>query len=165
MIYSLRIKLLSNFTVKKLKKVLNDFEKQAAFYSANNKLVSEANVGWHIIHSCLVITSVSKAIMNSDPALYKKKFSWKAFLVLLFNTFPRGKANAPSFTHPTEELTKEVILQHIEQARKTAELLLTTNKKKYFTHPIFGDLQIPMARRFLYVHSCHHEKIIKEILQ
>lgn len=151
--------------MKKLIKVLNDFEKQASFYSANNTLVSAANVGWHIMHSCLVITSVSKAIMNSDPAGYKKKFSWKATLYFLLNSFPRGKAKAPSFTHPAEELSMEVVLQQIEQARKTAEMLLTTNKKKYFTHPIFGDLQLPVAIKFLYIHSYHHEKIIKEILQ
>jgi len=46
-----------------------------------------------------------------------------------------------------------------------AELLLTANKNKYFTHPIFGDLRVPTAIKFLYVHSYHHEKIIRDILQ
>jgi len=42
---------------------------------------------------------------------------------------------------------------------------LTANKKQYFTHPIFGDLQLPSAIRFLYVHSYHHEKIIRDIVE
>ena len=151
--------------MKKLLQVLNDFEKQAPLYLKNNKMVSEANVGWHIMHSCLVITSISEAIMKSDPALYKMKFSWKAFLVLLFNKIPRGKAKAPSFTHPANEVSLDLILQHIADARKSAELLLTTNKNKYFTHPIFGDLRLPVAIKFLYVHTNHHEKIIKDILK
>ena len=151
--------------MKKLLQVLNDFEKQAPLYLNNNNMVSEANVGWHIMHSCLVITSITKAIIASDPALYKKKFSWKAFLVLLLNKIPRGKAKAPSFTQPANEVSMEMVLQQITEARKSVELLLTADKNKYFTHPIFGDLQLPIAIKFLYVHSYHHEKIIRDILQ
>ena len=117
------------------------------------------------MHSCLVITSISEAIRRSDPSLYKKQFSWKAFLVLLLNKIPRGKAKAPSFTQPTSEVSREMVIQQIAEARKSAESLLTADKNKYFTHPIFGDLQLPTAIKFLYVHSYHHEKIIKDILQ
>ena len=151
--------------MKKLLQVLNDFEKQAPLYLNNNKLVSEANVGWHIMHSCLVITSITEAIRKSDPSLYKKKFSWKAFFVLLFNKIPRGKAKAPSFTQPANEVSMDMVLQQIAEARKSAELLLTAGKSQYFTHPIFGDLQLPTAIKFLYVHTYHHEKIIRDILQ
>jgi hypothetical protein len=151
--------------MKKLLQVLNDFEKQAPLYLNNNKMVSEANVGWHIMHSCLVITSITEAIRKSDPSLYKKKFSWKAFFVLLFNKIPRGKAKAPSFTQPANEVSMDMVLQQIAEARKSAELLLTAGKSQYFTHPIFGDLQLPTAIKFLYVHTYHHERIIRDILQ
>ena len=151
--------------MKKLLQVLNDFEKQAPLYLNNNKMVSEANVGWHIMHSCLVITSITEAIRKSDPSLYKKNFSWKAFFVLLFNKIPRGKAKAPSFTQPANEVSMDMVLQQIAEARKSAELLLTADKSQYFTHPIFGDLQLPTAIKFLYVHTYHHEKIIRDILQ
>ena len=151
--------------MKKLLQVLNDFEKQAPLYLNNNKMVSEANVGWHIMHSCLVITSITEAIRKSDPSLYKKNFSWKAFFVLLFNKIPRGKAKAPSFTQPANEVSMDMVLQQIAEARKSAELLLTADKSQYFTHPIFGDLQLPTAIKFLYVHTYHHERIIRDILQ
>jgi len=151
--------------MKKLLKVLNNFENQAPQYMAKNLVVSEGKVGWHIIHSCLVISSVIKAIIASDPALYKKKFSWKAFFVLLFNKIPRGKVKAPSFTQPANEVTRDMVIQHIAEARKSARLLLTTNKNNFFTHPIFGDMRVQLAIKFLYVHSYHHEKIIKDILR
>lgn len=151
--------------MKKLLHVLNNFEKQAPLYLTNNQMVSEANVGWHIMHSCLVITSITEAIRNSDPSQYKKKFSWKAFFVLLFNKIPRGKAKAPSFTQPANEVSTDMILQQIADAHKSAALLLTVNKNKYFTHPIFGDLKLPTAIKFLYVHTYHHEKIIRDILK
>jgi len=117
------------------------------------------------MHSCLVITSITEAIRKSDPSLYKKKFSWKAFFVLLFNKIPRGKAKAPSFTQPANEVSMDMVLQQIAEARKSAELLLTADKSQYFTHPIFGDLQLPTAIKFLYVHTYHHERIIRDILQ
>jgi hypothetical protein len=151
--------------MKKLLQVLNDFEKQAPLFLKNNKTVSDANVGWHIMHSCLVITSITEAIRKSDPSLYNKKFSWKAFFVLLFNKIPRGKAKAPSFTQPASEISSDMVLQQITDARISAELLLTLNKNKYFTHPIFGDLQLPTAIKFLYVHTYHHEKIIRDIIK
>jgi len=151
--------------MKKLLQVLNDFEKQAPLYLKNNKMVSDANVGWHIMHSCLVITSITEAIRKSDPSLYNKKFSWKVFFVLLFNKIPRGKAKAPSFTQPASEVSSDMVMQQITDARNSAELLLTLNKNKYFTHPIFGDLQLPTAIRFLYVHTYHHEKIIRDIIK
>jgi hypothetical protein len=154
-----------NERMKKLLHILIDFEKQAPLCLSSNKAVSEANIGWHIIHSCLVITTITNVIMKSDPSLYKKKFSWKAFFVLLSNKIPRGKAKAPSFTQPASEVSQDTVLQQIVEARKSVALLFTVNKNKYFTHPIFGDLQLPIAIKFLYVHTYHHEKIIRDILQ
>lgn len=151
--------------MKKLVQVLQDFENQTPHYLAQDNSISGGNVGWHIIHSCLVITSVAKSILQSDPSTFKKTFSWKAFIVLLLAKFPRGKVKAPSFTQPASEITSNTVLEHIKEARKSAALLLTANKKLYFTHPIFGDLQLPSAIRFLYVHSYHHEKIIRDILR
>lgn len=89
----------------------------------------------------------------------------KAFFVLLFNKIPRGKAKAPSFTQPANEVSTDMVLQQIADAHKSAALLLTVNKNKYFTHPIFGDLKLPTAIKFLYVHTYHHEKIIRDILK
>ena len=85
--------------------------------------------------------------------------------MLLFNKIPRGKAKAPSFTQPANEVSMDMVLQQIAEARKSAELLLTADKSQYFTHPIFGDLQLPTAIKFLYVHTYHHERIIRDILQ
>ena len=82
----------------KINNLLDNLEAQIANYSILNQAVSKGNVGWHIVHSCLVIDSVCGAVCKSDPSKFIKKFSFKAFLVLLVNSFPRGKAKAPSFT-------------------------------------------------------------------
>jgi hypothetical protein len=149
----------------KLNNLLDELELQIANYSKLNQAVSEGNVGWHIVHSCLVINSVCGAVLKSDASKFIKKFSIKAFLVLLLNSFPRGKAKAPSFTLPSEELNPASILKSIQAARASIETLAKAGKNQYFTHPIFGDLNTSQTFKFLGVHTNHHLKIIKDILK
>jgi hypothetical protein len=149
----------------KLNNLLDELELQIANYSKLNQAVSEGNVGWHIVHSCLVINSVCGAVLKSDASKFIKKFSFKAFLVLLINSFPRGNAKAPSFTVPSEELSPANILQSIQDARKSIEALSKADKNQYFTHPIFGDLNTGDTFKFLGVHTNHHLKIIKDIIK
>ncbi len=149
----------------KINNLLNDLEAQIANYSILNKAISEGNVGWHIVHSCLVIDSVCGAVCKSDPSKFIKKFSFKAFLVLLVNSFPRVKAKAPLFTIPSQELSPASILQSIQASRKCIEALAKAGKNQYFTHPIFGDLNAADTFKFLAVHTNHHLKIIKDILK
>jgi hypothetical protein len=148
----------------KLNSLLDKYEAQITNYSKFNQTISEGNVGWHIVHSCLVIDSVCGAVCKSDPTKFIKKFSFKAFLVLLVNSFPRGKAKAPSFTMPSEELSPASILQSIQASRKCIEALAKAGKNQYFTHPIFGDLNAADTFKFLAVHTNHHLKIIKDIV-
>ena len=149
----------------KINNLLNELEAQITNYSKLNQTISEGNVGWHIVHSCLVINSVCGAVLKSDASKFIKKFSIKAFLVLLLNSFPRGKAKAPSFTVPSEELSPASILQSIQDARKSLEALSKAGKNQYFTHPIFGDLNTADTFKFLAVHTNHHLKIIKDIVK
>ncbi|WP_290700892.1 hypothetical protein [Lacinutrix sp.] len=54
-------------------------------------------------HSLKVINKVSDALQNSDPATYKKNFSFlgKVFFI------PREKAKAPKHVKPPEVILKE----------------------------------------------------------
>ena len=149
----------------KINNLLNELEAQITNYSKLNQAISAGNVGWHIVHSCLVINSVCGAVLKSDPSKFIKKFSFKAFLVLLLNSFPRGKAKAPSFTMPSEELSPASILNSIQAARANIEALSKAEKNQYFTHPIFGDLHTEDTIKFLAVHTNHHLKIIKDIIK
>jgi len=149
----------------KINNLLNKLEYQVNHYTKFNQAISEGNVGWHIVHSCLVIDSVCGAVCKSDATKFIKKFSFKAFLVLLINSFPRGKAKAPSFTMPSEELSPAFILISIQAARTSIEALAKAGKNQYFTHPIFGDLNTEQTFKFLGVHTNHHLKIIKDILK
>jgi len=149
----------------KINNLLNDLEAQIANSSKLNQAISEGNVGWHIVHSCLVVNSVCAAVVKSDASKFVKKFSFKAFLVLLLNSFPRGKAKAPSFTVPSDELSPASILKSIQSSRASIEALAKAGKNQYFTHPIFGDLNTADTFKFLAVHTNHHLKNIKDIVK
>ncbi|NCA31066.1 MAG: DUF1569 domain-containing protein, partial [Chitinophagia bacterium] len=151
-------------TMHKINNLLDNLEAQIDNYWKLNKSISEGSVGWHIVHSCLVIDSVCASVCKSDPSKFSKKFNLKAFLVLLFNSFPRGKAKAPSFTIPTQELSPTSIAQSIQVSRKSIEALSMAEKNQYFKHPIFGALNTEDTFKFLSLHTNHHLKIIKDIL-
>jgi hypothetical protein len=112
----------------------------------------------------MILYQVYISILDETPGGFKK-FSIKAFLVLLLNSFPRGKAKAPSFTLPSEELNPASILKSIQAARTSIEALAKAGKNQYFTHPIFGDLNSGQTFKFLGVHTNHHLKIIKDIMK
>ena len=149
----------------KANNLLDQLEAQIVNFSRLDPSISEGNVGWHIVHSCLVIDSVIGSVLKSNPSIFKKKFSFKAFMVLLINQFPRGRAKAPSFTVPPNDQSKASILNHIKLTRTNLEALLKAHKNQYFTHPIFSELNKKDTIRFLYVHTYHHYKIIKDILK
>ena len=58
----------------KINNLLDNLEAQIANYSMLNQAVSKGNVGWHIVHSCLVINSVCAAVVKSDASKFIKKF-------------------------------------------------------------------------------------------
>ena len=144
-------------------RLINELESHLENYQKVNSSVSHENIGWHIAHSCKVINSITQAIVKSDPSKAQPKFSFKFYFVLFTNNIPRGKAKAPTFVIPSKTISKEEILADVEAAKDSIQTLLKTERDKYFTHPIFGDLTVNKTLKFLTVHTYHHLKIIKDI--
>ena len=84
-------------------------------------------------------------------------------MLLLTNHIPRGKAKAPNIVIPKKSISKAEIVEEIELAKANLQTLAATEKNKYFTHPIFGDLDVPKTLRLFNVHTNHHLKIIRDI--
>jgi hypothetical protein len=128
-----------------------------------NETISGETIGWHIAHSCQVINTITNAIVHSDASKAKPKFSFLYHLIMLTNHIPRGKVKAPNIVIPKNTITKAEIIKQIELAKANLQILASTQKQKYFTHPIFGDLNVPKTLRFFIVHTNHHLKIIRDI--
>ncbi len=141
--------------------LLNQYTNQ---YEKTNTTISEVSVGWHIEHSCLVISRVIDTILQSNPAAYSWHFSFKKLIVFALHKFPRGKAQAPKAVMPNEQIDIETIQKNIDQAKESLVKLTMANKNQYFTHPIFGKVNKKDTFKFLAVHTQHHVKIIQDIL-
>ena len=149
--------------MQKLSKQLDELESYISHLEVRNDTISTSTVGWQIEHDLLVISSVIEGIKRSDPAVFKWQFKPLKYIVLWRGIIPRGKVGAPKLVTPGE-ITKDSLQVHIDLCRQRLLELEQVESGHYFTHPFFGDLKKNEAIPFLFIHTEHHFKIIREIL-
>lgn len=130
-----------------------------------NPDVSNANVGWHIDHSLLVINKILSQLEKSDENDYRWQFNLKRTVVFFQNKFPVGKAKAPEAVKPTEMFDKNKTLIFAEKAKNKILSAHLLHKNKNFKHPFFGLLNTKHTLKFLTIHTNHHIQIINNILK
>jgi len=126
--------------------------------------VSSSDIGWHIDHCLIIISSVILAIRDSDTSRYKPTFSFKKLLVLGVGFIPRGKVRAPESVRPT--MYDDISLR--EKTESVKNMLTTLDhltENQYFKHPILGHINLKYTKRFLELHTHHNLKIINDILE
>jgi hypothetical protein len=149
--------------MKKLTSVLSEVESYFEHSNKKGERISNGSVGWHLEHSILVFSGILKQLEMSNPSDYKPNFSLVKSFVLLIGILPRGK-KAPERVSPKEQPTQETLRFNIDRAKKALHLLPKLSKKAHFYHPVFGVMNKKEATRFIEIHSKHHLKIVKEIL-
>lgn len=149
--------------MQKLRKQLDELESYIPQLEARNNTISASTVGWQIEHNLLVISSVIEGVKRSDPAAFKWQFKPLKYVVLWRGIIPRGKVGAPKLVTPGE-ITQETLQAHIALCRQRLDELEQVGEGHYFTHPFFGDLKKKEAIPFLFIHTEHHLKIIREML-
>ena len=149
--------------MQKLRKQLDELESYIPHLDARNNTISASTVGWQIEHDLLVISSVIEGVKRSDPAEYKWQFKPLKYVVLWRGVIPRGKVGAPKLVTPGE-ITQDTLQAHIALCRQRLVELEQIGAGHYFTHPFFGDLKKKEAIPFLFIHTEHHLKIIREML-
>jgi hypothetical protein len=130
-----------------------------------NNTISNVNIAWHIEHSCLVIIKVAETIVKSDSNNYTTKFSFTKIMVFLTGKFPRGRAKAPKSVLPDENITEQHLLESIAKAKQAINEIKECHKNQFFSHPIFGNLNVPNTLKFFSIHTNHHLLIINDILK
>ncbi len=151
--------------MKRLEKLLNQIEQQIPFQATTNNQVSSVSAGWHLEHCMLVINSVVRTIEASNPEAYK--FQWKPIrcVIMTFRNIPRGKAKAPSGVQPTVEFNEASLHEHLVRTRASIQKLNTFGKDQFFPHPLFGDMKLKAAVKFLGIHTNHHLNIVNDIVK
>lgn len=144
---------------------LNELENYFPNRDVEVNQISKASVGWHLDHSFKVFEKVSDVLINSDASKYKWQFNFWRTYCFLVNGFPRGKAKAPKAVRPKDEISKESLQNQLQECENRVEELSSLPANANFKHPIFGYLNKKQSLKFLNLHTEHHLKIIRDILE
>lgn len=143
---------------------LEGLESLSVHYHKNAPAVSSVSVGWHLEHMLLVISKIIEGLALSDPSKFSPKINFSKLLVMTFGYIPRNKGKAPKFTLPQDTDVNELGFK-INHIRKELSQMEFLPAHSYISHPYFGHLNAKESLRFLYIHTRHHLKIIRDIIQ
>lgn len=129
-----------------------------------NVNVSKVSVAWHLDHLLKVINGIYAALKQSDPKKYSSDFNISRSTIFILGKFPRGRGQSPQSVLPPENILIEDLLEQLEQSKKNVLTIDTLDKNQYFRHAVFGTLNRDKAKRFIEIHTNHHLRIIRDIL-
>ena len=151
--------------MRNLEALLDEIERRIHSFNHTTHKISSAAVGWHIEHSLLVLNSITNALSTSDPLKYKRKYSIIKLMVFAFGKIPRGKGRAPEIVKPKNPVSAKTLQELLSKTRVKLKELEGLESGSYFRHPVFGDLRLQDAKKFLIIHTKHHLAIINDILK
>lgn len=151
--------------MKQLTTLIIALEEKVPLLAYENLQISKANVGWHIQHSLMVVNNIINVLKNADPKAYQWSFNLNRVLVFSMGKIPRGKGKAPKTVLPQDDITSQLLYEHIEKAKISANILSQLHKHQHFKHPYFGQLNLKSTKKFLMMHTKHHLEIIEDILK
>ena len=148
-----------------LEQQLTEIERYIPLLKEENLAISKVSVAWQADHLLRVISSIVRALEQSDPIVFKAKFNFWRSLFLALNYLPRGKGRAPKKVIPTAEINESGLRQQLSFARDNTLQLEKLPALTHFSHPVFGELNKSQAKKFIRIHTEHHLKIIRDILK
>lgn len=150
--------------INKLAIQLREMQELSEKWELKKPSISAESVGWHLLHNLQVINGMIAGLAASDPSKYSPKTSFAKWVILLTKKIPRGKARAPKSAVPVQ-IDKLALDAALDRASLSILNLLNQSPKQFFTHPMFGDLNVKLTQRFLWIHTEHHLKIVRDILK
>ncbi len=150
--------------IDKLQLQLAELESHLSKPAAKNGSISNADTHWQVEHAATVMQLVLTAFLNSKDINCKSKFGIWKLLIMKTGWIPRGKAKAPKKAH-FEICETPAIKSKITQAGSLLSEVIKTDSGLCFKHPTFGALDKKETLRFLWIHTNHHLKIIRDILE
>ena len=148
----------------KLLTLVNELESYIPSCDKENNAISDSTIGWQIEHSLLTLNGIINNLKIPNPKSFKKKYGLGKFLIFTFGHIPRGKAKAPEVVKP-KNFDKNTLAKHIQIAKENIKTLDTIPTVHFFEHPYFGHLRVEETKRFLYIHTLHHLKIMRDIIK
>ena len=128
------------------------------------KEVSAVGVAWHVDHALKVILSIYDEVQGSDPEAYRANFNFIRPFVFATGRMPRGVGKAPQSVLPPDEILTEDIREQLAMVRTVLPKFSGLDKKQHYNHYFFGVLNRRRALKFLKIHTRHHLRIIRDII-
>lgn len=126
--------------------------------------VSAKGIDWHVHHSLLAISGICYLLTQSNPKNYHPKFNFLKLVVMTSGVIPRGKAKAPKEIVPPEKIDPQETQKLFGKVEKQLKELESLHKNHFYTHHMFGDLNLKKSVKFLGIHTKHHLKIMRDIM-
>lgn len=126
--------------------------------------ISKSGTFWHIDHALRVIRAVIKRLQETKANDYKFSFNLNRTYVFAINGIPRGVGRAPKGVVNNSPITEESLYEQILKTKNTLEEVALIESNQYFEHPYFSHLKKKKAIRFIQIHTEHHLKIIRDII-
>ena len=148
------------FLVEPLQQVEAYFSKR----SVKNPKISKADVAWHLNHILKTVNKISESLLHSNPENFNPKFNVKRLWVHTTGRLPKG-GQSPRSVNPSGTVLLDSLRIQLALAKKNMERISTLDEDAFFNHPVFDHLDRDQTRRFLAVHTRHHLRIIKAIVE
>jgi hypothetical protein len=144
--------------------LLNELRAGFPQYALMRVDVSAADAGWHLEHSMLVIRRAYRAVLDSDPAVYRPNYSIRTYLFFnVVKKIPRGRTKAPAAVVPAPGITEDTLHQSFDKTMLAIADFEKAGAKQYFHHRLLGNLDRDRTRLLMELHTRHHLDIIRDI--
>ncbi|MGJ8684558.1 MAG: DUF1569 domain-containing protein [Nonlabens sp.] len=151
--------------MKKLHNQLQEIEQFIELGAISNPAVSKVDTYWQLDHALRVINGIPQALENSNPKEYQPKFTFMKWMIMTFKKIPRGKGRSPKHVLPEENITKIELTERLGKAMEGLKSIDSLDAQCHFKHPLFGDLNVKQSKKFLWIHTEHHLKIVRDIVK
>jgi hypothetical protein len=126
--------------------------------------ISKWSVGQHIEHSLIAISGMILALRKEHPGTGSRAANLYRDTVMQSKEFPRGAIEAPAISRPSDNPSQEFLARLILKTRNRLGNPLAISEKATLIHPIMDVMYRNEALEFMTIHTEHHLKIIREIL-
>lgn len=140
-------------------------EEYIKYSDKSNEGVSKGSIGWHIAHTLKVIGVIHNQMQQSNPEDYKKEFNLLKSVIFLTGKIPRGKVRSPKSVLPEENKEEGWLELQLKETLQKLQDIEAMEKNSHFMHPYFKQLNKPQTLKFLRIHTEHHLKILRDILE
>ncbi|WP_111682380.1 DUF1569 domain-containing protein [Winogradskyella tangerina] len=159
----------SNFKMKQddpsiLRPLLTKVENYIPERDKKNLEVSKVDVAWQLDHILKTFNRITDVLSKSNPDDYSSSINAARTFSLTAGYIPRGRAQSPNVVRPPDVIITEDIYKQLEEAKANISKLKSLDNNANFDHPYFGQLNKAHAIRFIEVHTKHHLKIVRDIL-